>query len=242
MASTTTTTRPSIEDAEINNEYLSEIYQNLLMEEREQPSFFGYMKRQPEINEKMRAMLIDWLIDVHFKFKLKPETLYLTVWLIDRYLSEKTIKYTKLQLLGVTAMLISCKYEEIYSPEVFDFVYITENTYEKSDIIRLEKEILSMISFKMTVPTANAFYEIISESLAFDKKEYYLGRYLMEILLLDYRSLNLLLISHCYSLNTSHQKLHILFVLLYSFTKEITTSSTLVTSPMNSFTTTETTE
>ena len=86
-------------------------------------------------------------------------------------------------------MLISCKYEEIYSPEVFDFVYITENTYEKSDIIRLEKEILSMISFKMTVPTANAFYEIISESLAFDKKEYYLGRYLMEILLLDYRSL-----------------------------------------------------
>ena len=122
-------------DPQVNNEYLLEMYQNLIQEEKNIKSLFGYMKNQTDMNEKMRAMLIDWIIDVHFKFKLKADTLFLTVWLIDKYLSLKKIKRNKLQLIGVTCMLIACKYEEIYSPEVFDFVYITENSYEKKDII-----------------------------------------------------------------------------------------------------------
>ena len=137
----------------------------------------------------MRAMLIDWIIDVHFKFKLKADTLFLTVWLIDKYLSMKKIKRSKLQLIGVTCMLIACKYEEIYSPEVFDFVYITENSYEKKDIINLEMEILSMLEFNITVPTSNSFYEIISSLLCFNTQEFFLGKYLLELFLLDYRSL-----------------------------------------------------
>lgn len=166
-----------------------EMYQNLLIEENNLKPLFGYMKNQPDINERMRATLIDWIIDVHFKFKLKADTLFLTVWLIDRYLSEKQLKRSRLQLLGVTAMLISCKYEEIYSPEVFDFVYITENSYEKHEIIDLELEILKMLKFNVTVPTANSFYEIISNLLLFNQQEFFLGKYLLEMFLLDYRSL-----------------------------------------------------
>ena len=109
-------------DPQVNNEYLLEMYQNLIQEEKKIKSLFGYMKNQTDMNEKMRAILIDWIIDVHFKFKLKAETLFLTVWLIDKYLSLKKIKRNKLQLIGVTCMLIACKYEEIYSPEGFDFV------------------------------------------------------------------------------------------------------------------------
>ena len=180
---------PKPSDPQINAEYLMEMYQNLLSEETNLKPLFGYMKTQNDINEKMRAMLIDWIIDVHFKFKLKADTLFLTVWLIDKYLSEKTIKRTKLQLLGVTAMLISCKYEEIYSPEVFDFVYITENSYEKQDIINLELEMLKMLKFNVTVPTANSFYEIIANLLLFNEQEFFLGKYLLEVFLLDYRSL-----------------------------------------------------
>ena len=176
-------------DPQVNNEYLLEMYQNLLNEEKELKNLFGYMENQPDINEKMRAMLIDWIIDVHFKFKLKSDTLFLTVWLIDRYLSEKQMKRGRLQLLGVTSMLISCKYEEIYSPEVFDFVYITENSYEKKDIINLEFEILKMLEFNVTIPTSNNFYEIISSLLNFNTQEFYLGKYLLELFLLDYRSL-----------------------------------------------------
>ena len=176
-------------DPQINNEYLLEVYHNLLNEEKELKNLFGYMENQPDINEKMRAMLIDWIIDVHFKFKLKSDTLFLTVWLIDRYLSEKQMKRGRLQLLGVTSMLISCKYEEIYSPEVFDFVYITENSYEKKDIINLELEMLKMLEFNVTIPTSNNFYEIISSLLNFNTQEFYLGKYLLELFLLDYRSL-----------------------------------------------------
>ena len=177
------------QDPQVNNEYLSEMYHNLLLEEENVKSFFGYMKNQTEMNEKMRAMLIDWIIDVHFKFKLKADTLFLTVWLIDKYLSLKKIKRNKLQLIGVTCMLIACKYEEIYSPEVFDFVYITENSYEKKDIINLELEILTLLDFNITVPTSNSFYEIISSSLSFSTQEFFLGKYLLEMFLLDYRSL-----------------------------------------------------
>ena len=176
-------------DPQVNNEYLLEMYQNLIQEEKNIKSLFGYMKNQTDMNEKMRAMLIDWIIDVHFKFKLKADTLFLTVWLIDKYLSLKKIKRNKLQLIGVTCMLIACKYEEIYSPEVFDFVYITENSYEKKDIINLELEILTLLDFNITVPTSNSFYEIISSSLSFSTQEFFLGKYLLEMFLLDYRSL-----------------------------------------------------
>jgi len=89
-----------------------------------------YMKKQSDINESMRAILVDWLIDVHLKFKLLNETLFLTVNIIDRYLSLKTtITRSKLQLVGVAAMLISTKYEEIYPPTVKDLVYITDSAY-----------------------------------------------------------------------------------------------------------------
>ena len=177
------------EDPQVNNEYLLEMYQNLILEEKNVKSLFGYMKNQTDINEKMRAMLVDWLIDVHFKFKLKANTLFLTIWLVDKYLSLKKIKRNKLQLIGVTCMLISCKYEEIYSPEVYDFIYITENSYEKKDIIDLEMEILTLLDFNITVPTSNSFYEIISSLLCFSTQEFYLGKYLLDMFLLDYRSL-----------------------------------------------------
>ena len=76
----------------------------------------SYMSKQTDINAKMRAILIDWLVEVHLKFKLMPETLYLTINLIDRYLEKETIMRNKLQLVGVTAMFIASKYEEIYAP------------------------------------------------------------------------------------------------------------------------------
>lgn len=78
----------------------------------------NYMVSQPEVNEKMRAILIDWLIDVHQKFELSPETLYLTINIIDRFLSVKAVPRRELQLVGISATLMASKYEEIWPPEV----------------------------------------------------------------------------------------------------------------------------
>lgn len=77
-----------------------------------------YMASQPEINEQMRAILVDWLIEVHYKFELNPETLYLTINIVDRFLSVKKVQRRELQLLGIGALLVASKYEEIWAPLV----------------------------------------------------------------------------------------------------------------------------
>lgn len=107
------------------------------------------MDFQEDVNEKMRAILVDWLVEVHLKFKLLPETLYLTVNLIDRYLCKEQVHRSKLQLVGVTAMLIASKYEEIYPPIVKDFVYITDNAYTKDEILDMERRILCALDFNI---------------------------------------------------------------------------------------------
>ena len=85
------------------------------------------MSKQIDINEKMRGILVDWLIEVHLRFNLMPETLFLTINIIDRYLEKVQIRRTRLQLVAVAALLIACKYEEIYIPEMKDFVFISDN-------------------------------------------------------------------------------------------------------------------
>lgn len=100
------------------------------------------LTKQDDITEKMRAILIDWLIDVHTKFKLEANTLYMTINIIDRFLSQEKIARKHLQLTGVAAMLIACKFEEIYAPEVRDFVYI-------SDEVKLSSAILWRFGFPL---------------------------------------------------------------------------------------------
>ncbi len=78
------------------------------------------------MNENIRAVLVDWIINVHMKFKLLPETLFITVNLIDRFLSKYSIDRAQVQLLGVASLLIATKYEEIYPPSLKDLIYITE--------------------------------------------------------------------------------------------------------------------
>ena len=111
----------------------------------------------------MRAILVDWLIEVHFKFKLLSETLFLTVNLIDRFLERSDVVRTKLQLVGVTAMLIACKYEEIYAPEVRDFVYITDKAYSREEILAMEASMLATLDFNICAPSSFRFLERYSK-------------------------------------------------------------------------------
>ena len=116
-----------------------------------------YMADQDEINAMMRAILVDWLVEVHMKFKLVPETLYLSISIIDRYCSHVAVERRELQLVGVTALLLACKYEEIYPPEVRDCVYITDRAYTRQDVLDMEQTIVQALEFKLTVPTGYPF-------------------------------------------------------------------------------------
>lgn len=145
--------------------------------------------KQTDINEKMRAILVDWLIEVHYKFKLLPETLFLTVNLIDRYLERNDVVRTKLQLVGVGAMLIASKYEEIYAPEVRDFVYITDKAYTKEEIILMESALLSVLDFNICAPSSYRFLERFSKIAQATNQQFLLARYLIELPLIEYRML-----------------------------------------------------
>merc|ERR1719343_1912729 len=101
------------------------------------------MDTQTEITPKMRTILVDWLIEVHMKYKLRNESLHLTLNLIDRYLTRMPVMRTRLQLVGVVAMFIAAKFEEIDPPKVTDFVYITDNAYTKEDILFMECTVLT---------------------------------------------------------------------------------------------------
>lgn len=124
--------------------------------------------KQNDINEKMRSILIDWLVEVHVKFKLLPETLFLTVNLIDRYLELKKVMRQKLQLIGVTSMLIASKYEEIYAPEVKDFVYITDKAYTAYEILDMERTMLITLNFNTTTTSSLRFLERYAKILKLD--------------------------------------------------------------------------
>ena len=89
------------------------------------------MANQTEINSKMRKILIDWIIDVHLKYSLLPETLFIAINLIDRYTERNIITRKKYQLVGVTCLMIAAKYEEIYPPQIDKFSYITDNAYKR---------------------------------------------------------------------------------------------------------------
>lgn len=148
--------RKDLADPLLAANYITDMYQHLF---RAQPDNCPgmYMDNQADINSKMRAILIDWLIEVHMKFKLVPETLYLCVNVIDRYCELKPVPRAKLQLVGVTALLIACKYEEIYPPEVRDCVYITDNAYTRQEVLDMEQDMLETLKFRITVPTAYPF-------------------------------------------------------------------------------------
>lgn len=133
------------------------VHTNLRLRERRFMADANYLDRQSDITARMRSILVDWLVDVHAKFKLVPETLHLTINIIDRFLSSAHVSRRRLQLVGVASMLIAAKYEEIYGPEVADFVYISAHAYSKQEILDMEITILNRLEFRITTPSARAF-------------------------------------------------------------------------------------
>ena len=144
------------------------------------------MAKQTDINEKMRSILVDWLVDVHLKFKLVVETLFLAVNMIDRYLERAEVSRQKLQLVGITAMFIASKYEEIYPPDLRDFVYVTDKAYTKQQILAMEGKILKALNFNVTVTSSFLFLQRFAKLLSMNEKAYMMARYLLELALVEY--------------------------------------------------------
>jgi cyclin B len=110
----------------------------------------------------MRHILVDFIIEVHCRFGLVPGTLYLAINILDRYLSSegdaRRVTRTNLQLVGIVALLISSKFEEVWALSSTDCVCICENaSYDERDVVDMETSILGALNYEINVPCAHAF-------------------------------------------------------------------------------------
>ncbi|KAF0298999.1 G2/mitotic-specific cyclin-B [Amphibalanus amphitrite] len=183
------------DNPQLVSEYIKDIYLYLrYMEDKFRVS--ENHLRDSKITGKMREILIDWLVQVHLKFKLLHETLYLTVAIIDRFLQvDSSISPAQLQMVGVTAMWIASKYEEIYAPEVNDFVVIADKSFDEEQMRVMERQILSALRFDLGRPLPLHFLRRNSKAGCVDNRQHTLAKYLMELSLQEY-SLAHLRVSH----------------------------------------------
>ncbi|KAL6440919.1 hypothetical protein ACFW04_003371 [Cataglyphis niger] len=166
--------------------YTNDIHEYLRTLERETPIIKGFLSGQ-EVTPKMRSVLVDWLIEVHQQFRLMQETLYLTVAIIDRFLqSYKTIDRKQLQLVGVAAMFIASKYEEMYSPDISDFVYITDQAYTKLDILEMELLIVRTLNYSFGRPLPLHFLRRYSKAGKALPIHHTMAKYFLEQSLVHY--------------------------------------------------------
>jgi len=177
------------QDPQRVSEYAADIFAQHVNEESLFLAKSDYMEMQDDINSKMRAILIDWLVEVQMKYRLKQETLFLTVNIIDRYLSVRQVMRKKLQLVGVVAMLVAAKYEEIDPPKVQDFGYITDHTYSRQEIVNMESTMLMALEYQIAVPTPMHFCDRLQRANGCDEVHKSLMMYALELALMDYRNL-----------------------------------------------------
>ncbi|VFQ78280.1 unnamed protein product [Cuscuta campestris] len=162
------------------------------VEKKRRPLANYIEKVQNDMSPSMRLILVDWLVEVAEEYRLVADTLHLTVSYIDRFLSFRALNRSKLQLLGISCMLIASKYEEIQPPHVEDFVYITDNTYTKVEVIAMESDLLKFLGLETGNPTTKTFLRIFTkpsqDNIKFSTMEFeFLCCFLAELSLLDYR-------------------------------------------------------
>lgn len=158
-------------DPRLASEYTVDILSSMMRREVHFVPASGYIHQQPHLSARMRSTLNDWLFEVHRKYAFRKETFFLTVNIIDRYLSMKCVSRGRLQLVGVTALLIAAKFEEIEPPELSDLVYVTANSYAKQEIIDLEMAMLTTLRFEVAGPTPAHFLRHLHALADFPEEE-----------------------------------------------------------------------
>ncbi|XP_010497255.1 PREDICTED: cyclin-A2-3 isoform X2 [Camelina sativa] len=178
--------------------YAPEIYYNLRVSELKRRPVPDFMERvQKDVTQSMRGILVDWLVEVSEEYTLVPDTLYLTVYLIDWFLHGNYVQRQQLQLLGITCMLIASKYEEICAPRIEEFCFITDNTYTRDQVLEMENQVLKHFSFQIFTPTPKTFLRRFiraahASHLSPSLEVEFLASYLTELTLIDYHFLKFL--------------------------------------------------
>ncbi|WZZ57725.1 hypothetical protein YC2023_057832 [Brassica napus] len=170
-------------------EYVDDIYQFYWTAEALNPALGYYLSTQTKVSPVTRGILINWLIEVHSKFDLMHETLYLTMNLLDRYLSQVPVQKNEMQLIGLTALLLASKYEDYWHPRIKDLISISAETYTREQILGMERTMLKQLKFRLNEATPYVFMLRFLKAAQSNKKLQQLSFYLIELCLVEYEAL-----------------------------------------------------
>merc|ERR1712029_589016 len=106
-----------------------------------------YLDNGP-INKNMRMILVDWLIQVQHHLRVSQESLYLSVSILDYVLHKRDVDPDRLQLVGITSLLIATKIEEYYPAEINKLLHLTENSYTRKDVLVMERVVFQVLKFQ----------------------------------------------------------------------------------------------
>nr|QAT96394.1 cyclin B3 [Oncorhynchus mykiss] len=168
------------EDPTLTAQYAKEIFDYLKARE-EKFILSDYMSIQPSLNSGMRAILVDWLVEVQENFELNHETLYLAVKVTDHFLSVAPVNRENLQLIGSTALLIASKFEERCPPCVDDFLYVCDDAYKREEVIAMETSILQALEFDINIPVPYRFLRRYAKCVSASMETLTLARYVCEL-------------------------------------------------------------
>ncbi|KAH3668459.1 hypothetical protein OGAPHI_002213 [Ogataea philodendri] len=169
------------------SEYVNDIFEYLHELEIKTLPDPNYLHWQRNLRPKMRSILVDWMVEVHLKFRLLPETLYLAINIMDRFMSRESVQVDRLQLLATGSLFIAAKYEEVYSPSVKNYAYVTDGGFTEEEILNAEKFILEILKFNMSYPNPMNFLRRISKADDYDVQSRTIGKYLLEISIIDHK-------------------------------------------------------
>lgn len=179
-----------VDEENLNDPFLNSIYAKDIfdyMKEREMKFVLkGYMEKQLDLNIEMRAILVDWMVEVQENFELNHETLYLAVKLVDHFLAKAVCMRETLQLLGSTAILIAAKFDERCPPCMDDFLYICDDAYQREELLAMEVNILRTLKFDINVPVAYRFLRRYAKCARANLETLTLARYICELTLQEY--------------------------------------------------------
>ncbi|CAO3589260.1 unnamed protein product [Absidia cylindrospora] len=189
VSQTSDNTNDESNDPMLVAEYADEILNYLRETESDTLVDPGYISIQHEVTWRMRDVLIDWVIEVHYIFQLLPETLFLTVNIIDRFLSRRDVSMGKLQLVGIASLFVATKFEETISPPVKQYLFVTGDMVTEEELLKSERYILQILDFKLCYPNPFHFLRKSTMTGNFDVHIRFLAKYFMEITLIDHRFL-----------------------------------------------------
>lgn len=125
-----------------------------------------FLARQDELNPRMWAILFDWLSVVSFKFKFVPRSLQLACDFMRRYMMEAEVARKRLQLVGIGALCLACKHEEVMIPNMNDFIFICDNAYSLQELMEMETEMLNTLNLRLNMPVAHDHMQSMLQSFA----------------------------------------------------------------------------